>query len=105
MTRFDPSALDPGIRDVVVRLRAAGFQTTDSGDGVSKPPAPENLPFPHVFVQTSPYMLIAESCRLLLFLQEGPPIGIGAPPGFQVQGTFDPADRSAIIMVSWPERT
>jgi hypothetical protein len=29
--------LDPGIRDLVVALNDAGWQTTDSGDGESKP--------------------------------------------------------------------
>jgi len=46
------SELDPGIRDVVVRLNAEGFHTTDSGDGVSKPAdwyeSGEAIPFPHV---------------------------------------------------------
>lgn len=30
---FDPSQLDPGIRQVVLFLRGLGFTTTDSGDG------------------------------------------------------------------------
>lgn len=33
---LDPSALDPGIRRTILWLRARGFNTTDSGDGVSK---------------------------------------------------------------------
>ena len=48
----DPTALDPGIRDVVRYLRGKGYETTDSGDGVSKPASwfetGEALPFPHV---------------------------------------------------------
>ncbi len=44
--------LDPGIRDVVVRLNNAGYVTTDSGDGVSKSDdafaSGCALPFPHV---------------------------------------------------------
>lgn len=48
--------LDPGIRDVVVMLRAHGFDTTDSGDGASKADAilsGDALPFPHVHVALS----------------------------------------------------
>jgi hypothetical protein len=41
--------MDPGIRDAVVFLAAHGFHPTDSGDGVSKTPGPDVLPFPHVF--------------------------------------------------------
>ena len=45
---------DPGIQDYVWLLRAYGFDTTDSGDGVSKPQehydSGEALPFAHVFV-------------------------------------------------------
>lgn len=49
---FNAADLDAGIRAVVLWLRAGGFDTTDSGDGVSKPAASyasgEALPFPHV---------------------------------------------------------
>lgn len=38
MTDVKYSALDPGIVDTVRLLRDEGFNTTDSGDGVSKPP-------------------------------------------------------------------
>lgn len=51
----DVAALDPGVRDLVIALRAAGYETTDSGDGVSKPKdwfeSGEALPFLHVYVQ------------------------------------------------------
>jgi len=33
---IDYDEIDPGIRDVVRRLREAGYNTTDSGDGVTK---------------------------------------------------------------------
>lgn len=45
-------ALDPGVRDVVRKLRAAGFETTDSGDGKSKADLIKEgcaLDFAHVF--------------------------------------------------------
>lgn len=53
---FDYTQLDPGIQDIVRQLHAWGFETTDSGDGVTKfqVPEPERmdgiLDFPHVVV-------------------------------------------------------
>lgn len=41
-------ALDPGIRRTVLWLRQMGFETTDSGDGRSKPKDEEVEPYPHV---------------------------------------------------------
>lgn len=35
MKALDIDTLNPGIRRVVIRLRAAGFDTCDSGDGVT----------------------------------------------------------------------
>lgn len=74
---IDYEQLDPGIRDLVRRLREAGFDTTDSGDGVSKPPEwyqpdergiTEAFDFPHVVCKTEPHLLFAESRRLLALL-------------------------------------
>lgn len=42
--------LDPGIRDLVVALNCAGWETTDSGDGVSKPEDERVFHVKHVFV-------------------------------------------------------
>jgi len=56
--------LDPGVRDLVAALNAHGFRTTDSGDGVSKPPPGRVFDFPHVFMIVVPVYLIAESNRL-----------------------------------------
>lgn len=48
---LDYEALDPGIREVVRLIRDAGYETTDSGDGISKRATnPDALPFPHVVV-------------------------------------------------------
>jgi hypothetical protein len=45
----DPATLDPGIRRLVMHLRALGIPTTDSGDGVNKPADTRALDQPHVF--------------------------------------------------------
>jgi len=56
--------LDPGVRELVRALTENGYRTTDSGDGVSKPPAGRMFEFPHVFMATTPASLVAESDRL-----------------------------------------
>lgn len=36
MEDIDPMTLDPGVRRLVMWLRAQDFKTSDSGDGVTK---------------------------------------------------------------------
>lgn len=65
---FDYSELDPGIRATVRLLREFGFETTDSGDGVSKPQdwydSGEAIPFPHVVAMTTPPDMVADAERM-----------------------------------------
>lgn len=91
---LDLEQLDPGIRRMVSWLRAEGWETTDSGDGVSKPPGPEVLPFPHVVIRSSPGRLVDDARRLRKFLCQ-----YNTPE--QIEATFDPADESAVILVLW----
>lgn len=66
---IDYSELDPGIRDVVRVMREAGFDTTDSGDGVSKPKDDMCvLEYPHVFAVTEPARMVPEADRLAALL-------------------------------------
>lgn len=57
-------SLDPGIRDLVVQLRAAGYETTDSGDGVSKSKdwyeSGEAIPYPHVVIHIPDHRILVE---------------------------------------------
>lgn len=94
MTLLDLNELDPGIRDIVARLRAAGFETTDSGDGVTKPPGPDVLPYPHVAMVTTREKLVSDSRFLLAFLRDN-----GIEP--LVEATFYPATDDAVILASW----
>lgn len=80
------AALDPGIRDVVVMLDAAGWDTCDSGDGVSKPPAGRVFDEPHVFVQIKGD--IAEQAQVLLS-QLG--------DGWYVEGNYSTFDGKAML--------
>ncbi len=68
MSGIDLNELDPGIRRTVAFLREHGFDTTDSGDGVSKfqpdsrwyvPDDPEAWSqAPHVVIRTTPDALV-----------------------------------------------
>jgi hypothetical protein len=58
------ASLDPGVRDLVAALRAAGFNTTDSGDGVSKDSACRELDYPHVMIVVPATHVVEEAHRL-----------------------------------------
>lgn len=96
--------LDPGIREVVRFIRSEGYVTTDSGDGKTKPPGPDVLPYPHVACQV-PVMpsVITHADHLRRLMQMGEAIG-KVPPGWQVQLTYDPATdhTRTIVMLLWP---
>lgn len=67
---IDYESLDPGIRDVVRKIRMAGFVTSDSGDGTSKFDAngvsnmEGAIPIPHVFVISDLEHMIEDSKTL-----------------------------------------
>lgn len=85
--------IDPGVRRLVAFLNEHGFETTDSGDGVSKPADRRELDFPHVFMSTRPVDLIDEASRLFSLLDQN---GLTADPG-TIEASYDVADGSAII--------
>lgn len=102
---FDYESLDPGIRKVVRLLHEWGFSTTDSGDGVSKlspdaPAADDVIPWPHVFIETTPANLVKDAVRLYAkLLEHGVNIGpcedqVGGP---FIDASYDPGNGSAII--------
>jgi hypothetical protein len=55
---FQIADADPGIRERLARIINAGFVTTDSGDGVSKPSDERALNVPHVVVTCAAGALI-----------------------------------------------
>lgn len=91
---FSYEELDPGIRDVVKLFRDAGFNTTDSGDGVSKAPGPHVLPFKHVVAEVSSVSLVAEANRMLQLLKD---TGMN---DWQVEATYIPNEDLAFLMAS-----
>jgi hypothetical protein len=61
---IDYGELDPGICEAVRKLRAAGLNTTDSGDGVSKPADCRTMDEPHVHIVSSgPRMMLRDARR------------------------------------------
>jgi hypothetical protein len=86
--------LDPWIRPIVQRLYDKGWMTTDSGDG-NKVDMEGSLPYPHVFIKTTTKQLILD-CNRLERINWWPSIP-------DVQGMYNPLDKQATIMVSWPE--
>ncbi len=122
MKLLDYDKLDPGIRETVRWLRGLGFNTTDSGDGVSKRPG-DCVCQPHMSHTNQPCVACVESGVYDCWLPYAnvamvvPPLGgvagawdlagelyklgidvkEGGPSGPSVQFTFDPADASGII--------
>ena len=104
MTDFNYDELDSGIRETVRWLRDRGYDTTDSGDGVSKggtEQASTMLNFPHVVIRIVPNKMIHESVRLWETLVEHgidfEPKNPGYDPGIEVN--YSPLDGVATIML------
>ena len=103
---MDYSLLDQNIRNVVKFLNENNFNTTDSGDGVSKNRAEIEhvLPYPHVFMTCKPTDLWSESCRLLSLLKENginvQPIGPEGCTHPSIQSNLDPTSEIAFITLN-----
>lgn len=97
---FSPEMLalcDEGIRQTVADLNAAGFITTDSGDGVSKEAGEDVLPYAHVVIASSRASLALDADSVLAFLEQE---GYGG--GLHIEATYNPADESAVVIATWP---
>lgn len=91
---LDPATLDPNIRAVVLFLRDRGFDTCDSGDGVSKLSAgPDDCvrPCPHVTIRTEPGLLIATCDQVRRALEQD--AGVAVVP----LGPDEPGPGEAVI--------
>ncbi len=89
------NACDPGIRRVVAWLCLCGFETTDSGDGVTKPAAGDEdaMTEPHVFMVVQPWALSVDADRLQTSLAA---IGFTARAG-RIQASYDPVDGVGVL--------
>lgn len=97
MRQIDYEELNPGIRRLVKMLREAGFETVDSGDGVTNVEAGMEgaLKVPHVHCVVSSKLMVQEAHRMLSLFTD---VSIDATPGM-VQALFDPADGVATLSV------
>ncbi len=95
MDDLDPTILTPGIRKTVLWLREHGFDTCDSGDGVTNVEAGMDCAFttPNVHIRTTPLKMVSDA-RSLLSLLEGKKIKVDSG---MIQATYDPSDGSAIL--------
>ena len=69
LTPDEIATLNPGIRHTVQTLRGWGFDTRDSGDGVTHE-FPCDLPHPYVHILTAPENLASETDRLVTLLEK-----------------------------------
>lgn len=97
MTDLDYTILDPGIRGAVQYLRERGFDTADSGDGVSKPADERDRDIAHVAIVTTGSALVEECKRLVRVLEElhieTKPVHAPTPMlprDVAIYGTYDP---------------
>lgn len=98
MNELDLSTLNPGIRNLVAYLRARGFDTCDSGDGVTHE-AECDRDYAYVSIETRAAHLVPETHRLVdVVLNAGiriRPQSMANEPC--IQATYDPANGVAII--------
>jgi hypothetical protein len=85
------ATIHPAILPIVRRLRANGYVTTDSGDGVTNVEAGMEgaLPFPHVVCRVAPTNLVSEANRLHALF-----------PEWDVQANYSPNDGVATLLVA-----
>ena len=93
--------INPGILRTVAWLNAVGFETVDSGDGVTHDfPCDRDVGF--VAIMASPTTLVSEAARLANVLQSRGVVVVpnGNDEGCTIEASYDPADGSAVIVVS-----
>jgi hypothetical protein len=113
---IDYEALDPGIRRLVKLLRDNLFETTDSGDGVSKlegcPESPVGCAetTANVYIQTTPGALLGETDRLVRVIRRSVRPGLleetildpeldQEVPRVIIEGTYLPLEGVAVLAV------
>ena len=100
-----PSDINPGIIRTVQWLRSHGFETCDSGDGVTHM-AECDRPYPYVSIRVAPEGMVARTIALKELLAKARIVVVpqawafdqgGLPNAPFIQATYDPADGIAII--------
>lgn len=105
---IDYASLDPGIQHAVRFLRQHGFDTTDSGDGYTKPQNERTIEGPHVFCRVEHYSLGArEADRALKLLLEALKLNqqlVTTPREWAtillVEASYSAIDRTCILSIT-----
>lgn len=93
------AGLDPGIRSVVMLLRSRGFETCDSGDGVSKAPDGDCvIEHPHVFMRCEPGEAMGNAAALAAMLRF---IGVDLVPFKPPGEAYAPHEAVLEVNVVW----
>lgn len=101
---FDYTQLDPGIRDEVRLLRACGFQTTDSGDGVTKIELIASgcaMPVPNIAaVVSTEKAMHCEDCLQDYFIDEADRMQGLLGPEWVVQASYTTSDKTFLLLAT-----
>ncbi len=99
MSDINYKDLDPGIREVVKYLHELGYDTTDSGDGVSKPDMACAIDQPHVVCKLrSPQSLEWQAKTLQEWLRRK-----YEDLEWHVQASYDTKDGAAMLFAYLPK--
>lgn len=115
---MDVASLNPGIRDAVLALREAGFDTQNSGDGQTHD-CECDRDYPFVVIRVDPADLVATADRLALFLSEkGISVDEDGPDGLpedsvNIEAFYNPAyvdndgylDVTSLTLAPWKKLT
>jgi hypothetical protein len=97
---LDPETLTPGIRRLVMALRARGWDTTDSGDGVTNVAAGMEgaMDVPHVVIDIGGDLIPIEAsaCALLDDAKEL----LTSLDGVHIEASYSPLDGAKIILIT-----
>ena len=97
MSDLDPSTLSPGIRRMVMLLREAGFNTTDSGDGKSNAGMDCAFNYPNIHIVCNPSQLVAKADDLNRLLKGLGIIVGGDYEGPTIQASYNPIDGKGVV--------
>jgi hypothetical protein len=94
---LDLTTLDPNIRETVRRLRLSGFNTTDSGDGTTKPEDERTMDGPHIIMTGGDNVERAAQDLLQIVRSWGIKVGKQGVFPVSIQADYCPVSRLRIL--------
>lgn len=95
LTDEEVTSLSPGIRDLVLALRDAGFNTTDSGDGSNYVNGMDcALPFSMVAMTVTKGSMVSEADRLAEWFEKNNP----GWEAWQITASYTPGGTPLLIL-------